>query len=162
MHKTVIFSTGRSSENVARHFRKRIRDCQHGSHAESLLASIQLHLDSAERWISAAETRVDLDITQQRLDDLLNEAADLLNEAEREFDLLAERHEQLASALATLFPEASHSTVDEMTQAAHTDLRTAGQNLKDAPSDARPLEDMRRRHGRLALRLSEIREHLIE
>lgn len=157
VHQTPIFSTGRSSENVARNFRKKIRRCQHSSGAREIFAKIKDHLDSAEHWIEAAKKAVTLQATEQRLEKIIQDAQVLMAETEAEFDRLAATSDALDRELQEMVPTDPRPTTEELANYAHSDLRAANEKLRDAPTDSERLDALRSRHVALKARLHTVR-----
>lgn len=160
VHRISIFSTGRGSENVARNFRKKIKRCEHSPHSLNLLTNISSHLDSAERWITAAERSAAFNATEQKLEAIIEDAENLMAEVEAEFDLLTAKLDDLNLELRELVPTDPRPTTQRMTDAAHADLRTANEELRQAPSDSDQLAQLRSRHKALEGRLRTVRKTL--
>lgn len=160
-HRIRIYSTGsKNTENVARSSRKKIKRCQHSSGAKGILAVISSRLQSAARWIKAAELATTIGETEQRLEKLVEDADDSMADANRQFDLLEAGFEMLDSELKDLIPTEPRPTVHEMADSAHSDLRTANGKLRDAPSDSDQVGVLREHYEELLVRLDVIHRKL--
>lgn len=161
-HRIRVYSTGRGTENVARGFRKKIRNCQHGPVAEATLGRIVQALDSAERWISAAEAQLSLADAEHDLDllvEAIGASEELLAEAEEAFDRLdrqsSELDEELEALLGSPRPDPS-----DLSDRAAGDLRDAELDLRDAPRDAPQTQSLRDRYKFLAGRLADVQARI--
>lgn len=100
-HATLISSTGRGAENVAKDLEKHVRQCIHGkTPAEDPLSVGEQHADVAEHLLGAAKK---LWATEQRLQralELLDLAADTADEADAALDRAADADDAARAATA--------------------------------------------------------------
>ncbi|MCT1436531.1 hypothetical protein [Brachybacterium paraconglomeratum] len=142
--KIRAYSTGKGTETVAKQSLRKVDRCPHRNIVDEL-ATVDDHLDAAERFIGAAETLHARGVLDQRIDELLALAAESIASAEQalidqEFDeVMAERDSLDADR------REAESPVD-LLDSASTSLRNARLQLRDLPGRS---DEVRSRQARL-------------
>jgi hypothetical protein len=128
--------TGRSTENVARSKRRTIRNCEHQNIAEPL-DQVDVHLDTAQKLIRAAELLVDKTDAESSMEhaiEMLGLAEENLTHADEAFDSASEKLEQADEALREIPPDDISGGASKLVGDASTHLRTARLALRDLPA----------------------------
>lgn len=153
----VIYSTGRSTENVARTSRQKVKRCRHSDDCPSLTQVTQL-LDGAERLITAATLQLNQRDNEQKLEELCASADESLQACEAELEKLMSVEESLNQQLAD--HDDSHRSIPENLADSGNQLKEASATLKDPRIQGSDFDPSKKRLHDLGQALKELHQRM--
>lgn len=155
------FSTGNGTETVAKEALRKLDRCPHRVIVDELL-TVDGHLRTAERLISAAQTLLERGQLDGRIDELLELASDSLDSAENalvdeEFDEAVAERDDLQRKIEDL---ADDTSPEELLQEASAPLRKARLQLRDLPKRSNEVRSRKQHLVDLTTRRDELSELL--
>ncbi|MCC6498495.1 MAG: hypothetical protein IT193_19790 [Propionibacteriaceae bacterium] len=162
-HSMKIYSTGRGTQNVARDTLKLVTvKCEHRSDLPGTLAGLHSRLDKAERLIVAAETLIERDAVDARIQELLSEAdtevdAVTVDAVGREFDDLMDDARDLDRSLD---PDFASRDPGGVLVEAQSETRQAAQTLRTVPKTHEDRDQLEARLASLQARIAACRARL--
>lgn len=153
-----IFSTGRSTESVARSTRSKVERCRHGGPAVDRLAQVDDRLTCAERLLDACDELAKRDEAERRLE-LLDEASESLEAASAEFEAVFGQMELAETRAVEAFEAAGVSPVTgaDALDGAGEQIAEAERELEDEPRRDPRVRALRRRINRCRSRIEALR-----
>lgn len=157
--KERIFSTGKGGESFALDLMNLIRNCPHRPEDVDILAEVRLRIDDLARWVEAIEVRIEQELINRELKDVLNQIEHAVSEAAAltaRFDTLAAKESKVdrrASSMLTRIsvdpaslPFASmFSTAKRKASDAKKSLDQAGGSRADAETLKAEIQELRAR-----------------
>lgn len=162
VHKIRIFSTGGSTENVARSKRTTIRSCEHRNITD-VVNQVELCLTDASRMLGAAEVltqRAEAVGQMEKAMLMLDEVGEQLSQADAIFDAAGASLDQANAAVEDLVAAEVAAGAKALVGSARSQVREATLTLRDLPPDHERVHALAVRRGELQQRLDNLKARL--